>query len=342
MLSLLMPEYEKLELVEREIPECGPEEAVVRIKYAGICGSDMHIIAGENPRAKTPLIMGHESCGTVYAINSDRRSDIKVGDKVTMHAVYSCGVCDNCRNGHENLCQNVRIMGTNMDGFFQEYVKIRADRLLKFNDDVDMKAAALVEPLTIAVHDVRRSGLQLGQEVFVCGGGTIGTLIAKVAELQGGHVLVSEADDARIALCRKNGLNVVDAKAPDFMEQCLAFSGGQLFDKVFEVTGVEPGFNACLSVLKPGATFVQVGMPAGTFKNFDINKIIFNEIDFLGVRNSRSLSMSGAVKLVNMGIMNDFLRNMVSEIYPKEQAIEAFRRARTDKTALKVLINFGE
>ncbi|MBQ9643540.1 MAG: alcohol dehydrogenase catalytic domain-containing protein [Lachnospiraceae bacterium] len=342
MLSLLMPEYEKLELVEREIPECGPEEAVVRIKYAGICGSDMHIIAGENPRAKVPLVMGHESCGTVYAINSDRRSDIKVGDKVTMHAVYSCGVCDNCRNGHENLCQNVRIMGTNMDGFFQEYVKVRADRLLKFNDDVDMKAAALVEPLTIAVHDVRRSGLQLGQEVFVCGGGTIGTLIAKVAELQGGHVLVSEADDARIALCRKNGLNVVDAKSPDFMDQCLAFTNGQLFDKVFEVTGVEPGFKSCLNVIKPGATFVQVGMPAGQFKDFDINKIIFNEIDFLGVRNSRSLSMSGAVKLVNMGIMNDFLRNMVSEIYPKEQAIEAFRRARTDKTALKVLINFGE
>ncbi|MBP3218336.1 MAG: alcohol dehydrogenase catalytic domain-containing protein [Lachnospiraceae bacterium] len=342
MLSLLMPEYEKLELVEREIPECGPEEAVVRIKYAGICGSDMHIIAGENPRAKVPLVMGHESCGTVYAINSDRRSDIKVGDKVTMHAVYSCGVCDNCRNGHENLCQNVRIMGTNMDGFFQEYVKVRADRLLKFNDDVDMKAAALVEPLTIAVHDVRRSGLQLGQEVFVCGGGTIGTLIAKVAELQGGHVLVSEADDARIALCRKNGLNVVDAKSPDFMDQCLAFTNGQLFDKVFEVTGVEPGFKSCLNVLKPGATFVQVGMPAGQFKDFDINKIIFNEIDFLGVRNSRSLSMSGAVKLVNMGIMNDFLRDMVSEIYPKEQAIEAFRRARTDKTALKVLINFGE
>ncbi len=337
-----MPEYEKLELVEREIPECGPEEAIVRVKYAGICGSDMHIIAGEMSRAKPPLVMGHESCGTVYAINSERRKDIKPGDKVTMHAVISCGVCDNCRNGHENLCENVRIMGTNFDGFFQEYVKVRADRLLKFNDDVDMKAAALVEPLTIAVHDVRRSGLSVGEEVFVCGGGTIGTLIAKVAMMQGGHVLVSEADDARIEVARKNGLNVVDAKAPDFMEQCKAFSGGKLFDKVFEVTGVEPGFRTCLDMLKPGSTMVQVGMPAGNFKDFDINKIIFNEINFLGVRNSRSLSMSGAVKLVNMGIMNDFLKGMVSEIYPKEKALEAFNRARRDKTALKVLIDFGE
>ena len=342
MLALNMPRYEELVLEERPIPECGPEEAIVRVKYAGICGSDMHIIAGENPKAVAPLVMGHESCGTVYAINSTRRNDIKVGDKVTMHAVISCGVCDNCRNGHENLCENVKIMGTNYDGFFQEYVKVRADRLLKFNDDVDMKAAALVEPLTIAVHDIRRSGLQLGEDVFVCGAGTIGTLIAKVAEMQGGHVLLSEADDARIAAARGRGFHVVDAKAPDFMDQCKAFTNGRMFDKVFEVTGVEPGFRSCLEMLKPGAVMVQVGMPGKKFTEFDVNKIIFSEVDFLGVRNSRSLSMSGAVKLVNMGIMNDFLRGMVSEIFPKEKAIDAFRLARTDKTALKVLINFGE
>ena len=208
MLALNMPRYEELVLEERPIPECGPEEAIVRVKYAGICGSDMHIIAGENPKAVAPLVMGHESCGTVYAINSTRRNDIKVGDKVTMHAVISCGVCDNCRNGRENLCENVKIMGTSYDGFFQEYVKVRADRLLKFNDDVDMKAAALVEPLTIAVHDIRRSGLQLGEDVFVCGAGTIGTLIAKVAEMQGGHVLISEADDARIAAAKGRGFHV--------------------------------------------------------------------------------------------------------------------------------------
>jgi len=335
-----MPEYEKLELIEKEIPECGPEEAVVRVKYAGICGSDMHIIAGENPKAQPPLIMGHESCGTVYAINSSRIHDIKVGDKVTIHAVNGCGVCDNCRNGHENLCENVHIMGSEIDGFFQEYVKVRADRLLKFKDDVDMKAAALVEPLTIAVHDVRRAQVKLGDDVFVCGCGTIGTLIAKVAELQGGHVLVSEADDARIAVGRKNGLTVIDAKSNDFMDQVMAFTNGKLFNKVFEVTGVEPGFNTCLNVLRAGATMVQVGMPGKKFHEFDINKIIFKEIDFLGVRNSRSLSMAGAVKIVNMGILNDFLKGMISEIYTKENAIEAFTRARADKTALKVLIDF--
>ena len=107
------------------------------------------------------------------------------------------------------------------------------------------------------------------------------------------------------------------------------------------MTGVEAGFRTCLEMLKPGSVMVQVGMPGKKFSEFDVNKIIFSEVDFLGVRNSRSLSMSGAVKLVNMGIMNDFLRDMVSEIFPKEKALEAFNLARTDKTALKVLIDFG-
>lgn len=342
MLALLMPEFGRLELVEKEMPVCGPEEAIVKVKYAGICGSDMHLIAGENPRAKTPLIMGHECCGTVYQINSTRITDIKPGDKVTMHAVNSCGICDNCRNGHENQCEHVHIMGTDLDGFFQEYVKVRADRLLKFNDDVDMKAAALVEPLTIGVHDVRRAQVEAGDDVFICGCGTIGTLIAKVAMLQGGHVLVSEFDDARIQIGRKNGLEVVDRKDPNFMEICRKFTGGRMFQKVFEVTGVEAGFQDCLNMLRPGATMVQVGMPGKKFHEFDINKIIFNEINLLGVRNSRSLSMAGAVKLVNLGVMNDFLKGMISEIYPKEKAIEAFERARNDKTALKVVIDFGD
>ena len=342
MKSLVMPEYEKLELVETELPECEDEVAIVKVAYAGICGSDMHIIAGENPKAKPPLIMGHEMCGTVYAIKSKRRTDLKPGDKVTVHAVNGCGVCDNCRNGHENLCEHVKIMGSEIDGFFREYIKVRADRLLKFRDDVDMQVAALVEPLTIAVHDIRRSGLQAGEDVYIAGSGTIGTLIATVAKLTGAaHVVVSEVDDDRIRMGRERGLTIVDRKSPDFIEQCRALTNGRMFDRVFEVSGVEAGFKDCLVMLRPGATMVQVGMPGKKFKEFEINKIIFNEINFLGVRNSTARSMSAAVKMVNDGVLDEFLKKMISAVYPKEQAIEAFQKARTDKAALKVLIKFG-
>lgn len=341
MISVLLKGVNELELSESPMPECGQEEAILKIVYAGICGSDMHLVAGENSRAKIPLIPGHECCAIVKEIKSNRILDIKPGDKVTAHAVNGCGICKNCRNGHENLCRNVKIMGTEIDGFFQEYVKVKADRLIKFDDDVDMIAAALVEPLTIGVHDVIRAGVEAGDDVFVCGAGTIGTLIAAVAKLQGGRVLMSEFDDNRIRMAKERGFNVVDRKNPDFMDECSKFTRGELFDKVFEVTGVESGFKDCLDMFKPGATLVQVGMPGKKFSDFDINKIIFNEINFLGVRNSRSFSMQTAVKLVNDGVLNDLLKGMVTEIYPKEKAIEAFERARTDKSALKILINFG-
>ena len=340
MKSLLMPEIGKLELIEDELPVCGEEEAVVRIKYAGICGSDLHIIAGDNARAKVPLILGHECCGTVCQIHSKRRADLKPGDKVTVHAVNGCGVCDNCRNGRENLCEHVKIMGTEIHGMFREYIKVRADRLLRFEDDVDMRAAALVEPLTIGVHDVRRAKVQAGEEVFISGCGTIGLLIGMVARLSGARVVLSEINDGRIETGKRFGFTVLDRKSEDFSRQCAQLTRGKLFDKVFEVSGVEGGFQDCLDMVKPGATLVQVGLPGVNFHDFNVSRIIFNEINFLGVRNSCSRSMSEAVKLVNRGVLNEQLMQMISEIYPKEKAVEAFHHARTDKNALKILIDF--
>lgn len=340
--TLLMKQYGELELVDTNIPECGEEEAIIQIKYAGICGTDSHIFNGDIPRAKPPLVMGHECCGFVHQIRSKRRNDLKVGDKVTMHAVEGCGICDNCRRGRENLCENVHIMGTEIDGFFREYIKVRADRVLKFRDDIDMQIAALTEPLTIGVHDVRRSGLQFGENVFISGCGTIGLMIAAVCRLSGAsQIVISEMDDVRIETGKQFGFDVIDRKQADFMRICKEKTNGRLFDKVFEVSGVEAGFHDCLNMLKPGATMVQVGMPGKKFDGFDINKIIFNEINFLGVRNSVALSMSGAVKLVNDGVLDDFLRKMVSAVYKKEDSVDAFYRAKTDKKALKVLIDFN-
>ena len=203
MKKLVLTGIEKLELVEEPIPVPGEEEAVVRVVYAGICGSDMHIIRGQHPTARPPFVMGHEACGVVTAINSRRRTDIKVGDKVAMHAVQGCGSCAGCRSGRENLCKNIKIMGAGIDGFYSEYVRVRADRLIRFKDDVDMKIAALVEPLTVAVHDVRHSGLQAGEDVYIAGAGAIGILIGLFAKLNGAaNVVLGEISPDRIKIAR--------------------------------------------------------------------------------------------------------------------------------------------
>ena len=341
MKKLLMSEFNHMELVEAPIPVPGPGQAVIRIKFAGICGSDLHVLGGLHPTAKPPLVLGHEAWGVVYSMNSDR-TDIKVGDKVCCHTVEPCNACEGCNQGRENLCNTVKIMGTSMDGVFAQYVLVNADRLIRFDDDVDEKVAALVEPLTVAVHDTRRAELRAGEDVFISGAGPIGLVIGLMAKFSGAaHVVLSEIDPVRIQIARDMGFTVVNPSEPDFDEVCAANSNGG-FHKAFEITSVQSSFDVCTRQLRKGGVLVQVGMPpAGKIFQTDINKFIYSECDLRGVRHHTIQDMQCAARIINSGVMNDQLIRLVSAIYPMEEYEEAFRRAKEDKTMLRVLIQFS-
>lgn len=343
MKKLVLQEFKKLEIVESPIPEPGPGQAVVRIRYAGICGSDIHVFDGLNANAATPLVMGHEACGEVYAIN-DPGSTFQVGDKVCAHTIKPCGGCENCAVGRENLCRDVKIMGTNFDGVFTQYMLVDANRLIKFNDDIDMKLAALVEPLTVGVHDVRRAGVRVGEDVFIAGAGPIGLIIGMVCKLAGAaHVVLGEMNPVRIQMAQDLGFTVANTTDPAaFKEVCDKATGGAGFDKSFEITSVQAGFDMCLAALKKGGVMIQVGMPPkGTVMGVDIDKIIYSECELRGVRHHTMSSMQCAAKIINSGRLNAQLEKLVSAVYPMEQYAEAFEKARTDKTMLRVLIDFN-
>lgn len=342
MKKIVLKEFRHVEVEEAEIPVPGPGQAVVRIRYAGICGSDLHVYDGMNAFAKLPLVMGHEACGELYAIH-DSRTDIQVGDKVCAHTIRSCHGCQHCNTGRENLCQDVKIMGTNFDGVFTQYMLVDANRLIKFDDQVDMKLAALVEPLTVGVHDVRRSGMRAGDDVFILGAGPIGLLIGIVARLSGAaHVVLGEIDPDRIQMAQDMGFTALNTGAPDFHEKCLAITGGNGYDCAFEITALQIGFDLCLSQLKKGGVLVQVGMPPkGTRISADINEIIFGEREVRGVRHHTMSSMQCAARIINSGIVNQDLEKLISAIYPMDDVEKAFERARTDKKMLRVLMDFS-
>lgn len=342
MKKLVLTEFNRVELVEAPIPTPGPDQAVIRIKYAGICGSDLHVLAGLHPTAKPPLVMGHEACGELYAIQS-ARTDIEVGDMVCCHTVEPCNACEGCSSGRENLCDSVKIMGTSMDGVFAQYVLVDANRVIKFRAGVDERVAALVEPLTVGFHDIRRSGLQAGENVLISGAGPIGLVIGMLAKFSGAaNVVMTEIDDTRIHIAKEFGFSVVNAARNDFAEICAQYSNGEGFDKIFEIAAVQSSFSTCVSQLKRGGVLVQVGMPpAGKVFHLDINKLIYSECDLRGVRHHTMSDMQRAVKLINSGILNDQLMKLVSAIYPLERAKEALERARDDKSVLRVLIDFS-
>lgn len=340
MKKMVLTDFFNIEVVEAPIPVPGPGQAVVCIKYAGICGSDLHVFAGQHPTAKPPLVMGHEACGELYAIHTDR-ADIKVGDKVCAHTIKPCNACEGCHKGRENLCTDVQIMGTSMDGVFTQYLLVDAGRLMKFKDDVDLKIAALVEPLTVAVHDTHRAQIEPGEDVFIAGAGTIGILIGMMSKLVGAaHVVLAEINPDRIRIARELGFDVVNIADADFADQCIAIAGGK-FDKLFECTGFQGGYDACYHLIKQGSTMVQVGMPPkGTIFNTDINTLIYNEASLLSVRHHTMTSMEKAVKIINSGLLNEQLAKMVSAVYPLAESQVAFDKAAQDKTMLKVLIDF--
>lgn len=342
MKKLVLTDWKKVELVEAPIPEPGPGEAVVRIKYAGICGSDLHVFDGKHPSATVPLVMGHEACGELYAIN-DSRTDIKVGDKVCAHTIKPCRACEACNTGRENLCTSVKIMGTNFDGVFTQYLLVDANRLIKFDDHVDEKIAALVEPLTVGVHDVRRSGLRPGDNVLIGGAGPIGLIIGMMAKFSGAaHVVLTEIDPTRIKIAQDMGFVVANPTQPDFADICAENNDGDGFDRVFEITSVQSSFSTCLSQLKKGGALLQVGMPpAGREFDLDINKIIYSECDLRGVRHHTMSDMQTAAKIINSGVLNDQLAKLISAVYPMEKSMEALERARSDKSVLRVLIDFS-
>ena len=342
MKKLVLTDFNKVEIQEAPIPVPSPGQAVIKIKYAGICGSDLHVFAGLHPTAKPPMVMGHEAMGTLYAINSDR-TDIKVGDKVCSHTVEPCNACEGCCTGRENLCDNVKIMGTSIDGVFTQYLLVNANRVIKFQDDVDDKIAALVEPLTVGVHDVRRSGLRAGDNVLIGGAGPIGLIIGMMSKFSGAaHVVLTEIEPSRIELGRKLGFTVVNPSQPDFNEICAANNDGDGFDKVFEITSVQASFNTCVAHLKKGGVLIQVGMPpADKIFDLNINKFIYSECDLRGVRHHTMNDMQVAAKIINSGVMNAQLELLVSAVYPMSQSMEAFDRAKNDKTALRVLIDFS-
>src|SRR5512142_2221847 len=163
-------------------PEPGPGEVLVRMAFAGVCGSDVTIYTGKHKRVKPPITFGHELSGEIAKVG-ERVEGLSSGDRVVIEPLVPCGHCYACRAGTYNVCRNLRHLGIDVPGMFAEYVLAAADKVYKLPQSVSLKAGALVEPTAVAVHAVRRAGVKLGDRVVVLGGGPIGLLCAQVARV---------------------------------------------------------------------------------------------------------------------------------------------------------------
>ena len=275
------------ELVIVEKPEPGlpgAAEATVRIKAAGICGSDVHIFHGKNPFATYPRILGHEAAGEVTQVGPGV-TNVKIGDHVAIDNVLSCGKCYACVSGRSNVCRSVKVLGVHTDGVFSEYVNVPADHLYVLPADMPWELAATVEPYAIAAEAVDRGTVTAGDTVLICGAGPIGLVILQAVKSIGAKVLIMDVVDSRLEKAKTMGADVVvNTKKLDLEKEVMEFTNGEGINVAMEATGVIPVLELIIAkLMSPAGRVVVLGFPTEPAKISPAD-IMKRELDIKGSR----------------------------------------------------------
>lgn len=204
MIAIAVEKPNQLAVLAQSGTAPGSGEVLVRVRRAGICGSDVHILHGSNPFARYPRIIGHEFAGEIEAIGADV-ADLAPGDRVVVDPVVACGSCYACRIGRPNVCAKLEVFGVHRDGGFRDLVPVPARNVVKLSPELPIEIAALAEPFSIAANVLSRTGCGPEDVVLIYGAGTVGLTVLQVAKLKGARCLISDPDAARLERARAFG-----------------------------------------------------------------------------------------------------------------------------------------
>lgn len=322
-------------LLDLEPVPAGPGQARIRVGYVGLCGTDLHVAHGDmDARVPVPLVFGHEMSGTVESVG-EGVDGWAVGDQVVVMPLVWDGVCAACVAGHRHVCENLTFLGIDTPGALQPLWTVPADTLVRLPQTMDLRHAALVEPVAVAVHDVRRGAVTAGDRVVVLGGGPIGTLIAVVAADVGAHVTVVEPDAGRRALVEQLGFRTLDPGAGDLAAEVRGWTDGAGADVVFEVSGAAAAVAAATGLAKVRGTLVVVAIHAAP-REVDLHRVFLRELTLLGARVYDRTDVEEAVRLVENGtIPVEALITRVVALPETSLALEDLGAGR----AMKVLVD---
>lgn len=329
------PETIDIAYLERPIP--GPGEALVKVAYAGICGTDIMIYLGKHSRAKPPLVMSHEFAGIVVEAGE---SLFAADTPIVVNPLLSCGTCYACRNGLAHVCSTLKLVGIDRDGGFAEYVTVPLHTLRPLPASLPLLQAALIEPLAVGVHAVRASELRVGDTTAILGAGPIGIMTAQVARLAGAQtVFVSERSPRRLAIARELGFEVIDTTTQSVVETIMDATNGVGLPVVFETAGVQATIAESAKIVRPGGEILQVGMPK-TPPVVDVTALLFREIKMTPIRVYREEDFSQAIAIAATGKID--LVKPVTHILPLDKLDEAMELAHQATDACKILIQAGQ
>lgn len=322
------------EVAERTPTAPAAGEVQVKVAYVGLCGTDLHVYLGDmDARVPAGSVIGHEMSGTVAAVG-EGVTTLSVGDPVTVMPTRFCGECRACRKGHSNVCYQMDFIGLDSPGALQEYWNVPADLVVALDAGADLRDAALIEPLTVAVHDVRRANLTDDESVLVVGGGPIGLLIALVAGTTGATVVLSEPEAGRRAMAEELGITAVDPTSGGLQQAIAETPDGVGFDVAFEVSGSAPGIESAFASLAARGRLVEVAIHAAP-RPINLHGVFWRELEMYGARLYHLEDMQAAAELVGQGRVP--VAKLISKVTDLSQVGVGFGELSRGE-AMKVLI----
>ena len=292
------------------------------MKRIGVCGSDIHVFHGLHPYTSYPVVQGHEVSGVIAQVGSQVEG-LSAGDKVTFTPQVTCGECYPCTHGMYHICETLKVMGFQTDGAAQEFFPVDADKVLKIPNDVSLDQAAMVEPVSVAVHALSRGGDVRGKKVLVLGAGTIGNLVAQVAKASGAEgVMITDISDYKLDKATECGIDfVVNPQKQDLTQAILRELSPSRADLILECVGVQDTITQAIDNARKGTTIVVVGV-FGIKPEVDLGLVQDRELSLVGTLMYQKCDYERAIELVAGGKL--CLDEMISHHFPFNEYLSAY------------------
>ena len=340
MKALLLEEYRKLTITDMPQPKVGDHDVLVQIKACGICGSDIHGFDGSSGRRIPPLIMGHEAAGVVTDTGS-AVTQVKEGDRVTFDSMLSCGNCYFCGRNEMNLCENRRVLGVSCEdyrqhGCFAEYAVVPEHIIYPMPDNLPFEHAAMIEPVSVAVHAVKRTPISKGDTAAVIGAGMIGLLVVQALKAAGcSKVIAVDLADEKLKLAQELGADSgINPEATDAVKSIQEATDGRGADITMEVVGATATVKSAIESTRKGGHVTLVGNLAPEV-GFPLQSVVTREITIYGSCASNG-EYPECIDLLARGIIK--VDSLISAKVPLEEGASWFDRLYAAEAGLMKVI----
>lgn len=339
MKAAVLKNWLDLELCDIPVPVPGENEALIKVKRAGVCGSDITVYRGKHMTATVPTVLCHEILGTIESLPEDYDGKFKLGQRVLMNPIISCGKCAACQRGLPWVCENLKLLGIHVDGGFAEYTKVGVDKLVALDEDIPDEVAILGEPFAVGQHVMVNSQVQKGDKIFISGGATVGLYIAVFAKAAGaGRVIISEINEPRRKFVESMGIETINPTETDAMDLMREVTDGHGFDIVYDTSGAPSCVLQMPDLCRCGGKMLSLGLSGDAYP-FVIGKVSFKEIKLIGNRLYSQEDFEQGVRFLEDNWREMYLDRMVTDRLGLSEINKAIQMMLDGTNICKIIID---